>query len=101
MRYTPQPLTADRKQRLRAIIRDAEWRTATSPEYKDAPHAYIRYFDTRRAWKTLDRAIAECGEYRTWKKRYRYKYLILDGYAYWTIWPVLNRAKADTLDSLK
>jgi hypothetical protein len=27
----------------------------------------------------------------------RYVYLILDGYYYWVLWPVVNRAKASTL----
>ena len=102
--YTPQPLTSERKEQLRAIIRDAKWKTASSARYRTAPHSYIICFKDSPAhhpgWQFFDKAIRECGEYRTWKG-HRYKYLIIDSFAYWVDFPALNRAKADTLDSLK
>lgn len=54
-----------------------------------------------KEFKFLSDAIAKYGEYRSWlrrrdRRRFRYKYLILDGRCYWLMWPILNRAKANT-----
>jgi hypothetical protein len=103
-RYIPKTLDAATKSRLREIIRTEPWKPASSPQYKDAPHSYLIAYNYPvpetgvSRWKFFADAIAQCGEYRTWKHRFRYKYLIIDGYCYWTDFPALNRAKADTLD---
>ena len=88
---------------LREIIRTAAWKTATSKEYRLAPHQYIVAMNCGPEWKVLADAIKTYGEWRTWLRRsdrtgWRYKYLILDSYCYWTMFPVLNRAKTSTLD---
>jgi hypothetical protein len=65
------------------------------------PHSYPVLFQpkgfTKREWTRLSKLIRRCGQPRQWQGR-RYKYLIVDGFCYWTMWPVLNRAKASTLD---
>lgn len=96
-RYVPQPLTVERRQKVRQCVARAKWKRSTSEEYKDAPHSYIRFFDVPKLWKFLADTIRDCGEFRTWKRQ-RYKYLILDGYCYWSMWPIVNRAKAETLN---
>lgn len=90
---------------MRRIIRDVEWKSSSSEEYKLAPHQYIVAMKRYKEFKFLSGAIAKYGEYRTWlrrrdRRRFGYKYLILDGRCYWSMWPVLNRAKAKTLEEL-
>jgi hypothetical protein len=99
----PPPIPRDYKGQLRRIIRDVEWKSSSSEEYKLAPHQYIVAMKYYKQFKFLSAAIAKHGEYRTWlrrrdRRRFRYKYLILDDYCYWVMWPILNRAKANTLD---
>jgi len=100
MRVVPTPLPVAKKDRLRAIIRDANWKSSTSDEYKDAPHSYIIYFKDSKAhhpgWKFFAECIRLHGTMRKWRKS-QFKYLIVDSYAYWVCWPAVNRVKADTL----
>jgi hypothetical protein len=35
--------------------------------------------------------------YRTWRG-HKYKYLVLDGQAFWLDWPCVNKADVNTLD---
>jgi hypothetical protein len=91
-------------QKLRKFIREAKWKTASSPAYRSAPHSYVIAFwfkeethDGKTAWKWFADLIRDYGEYRTWRG-HRYKYLILDGHCFWVDFPALNKAKADTLD---
>jgi hypothetical protein len=91
------------KNELRKIIRTAACKTATAPEYRLDPHQYIIAQKCGPEWKVLADAIKTYGEWRTWlrrsdRRRFRYKYLILDSYCYWLMSPVLNRAKANTVD---
>jgi hypothetical protein len=94
-------LTRDELKEVRDIIAKAQWRHSTSEEYREAPHSYIVQDQpkgfTKREWTRFSKLISDCGEPRHWKGR-RYIYLILDGFAYWTMWPILNRAKTNTLD---
>jgi hypothetical protein len=83
--------------KLRAVIKESPWKTATSARYKDAPHSYIIFFNGKTVWKWFAGRIRKHGVYRTWKG-YKYKYLLVDGEAFWLDWPALNKAAADTLD---
>jgi len=93
-------LTPKETKELRSIIRKANWTRSTSPMYRTAPHQYICWFQprgfTQREWKRFAALIRICGEYRAWRGN-RYCYLLLGRWAYWTMWPVLNRAKRSTL----
>jgi hypothetical protein len=93
-------LTPKETKQLRSIITKAQWKRSTSEEYRDAPHEYIVWFQprgcTQKEWKRFAELIRECGEYREWRGS-RFKYLLLGNWAYWTMWPVLNRAKRSTL----
>jgi hypothetical protein len=99
----PVPMPRAVEAKVRRIIRDAEWKSSTSEEYKLAPHQYIVAMKCGPEWKFLSDSIRDYGEYRSWLRRrdrrvFRYKYLIVDDYCYWTMFPVLNRAKKNTLD---
>jgi hypothetical protein len=85
--------------RLRKIIVDANWQSARSARYADAPHQYIIAHRSGPEWKVFADAIRMHGVYRTWKG-HRYKYLILDNRCYWVDFPALNRAYVNTLDPL-
>ena len=86
---------------LRTLIAKANWKPASSPEYKSAPHSYIvkmkRHGLTAAQWQRLADIIARSGTWRTWRGK-RYRYLAIDRKVYWVMWPVLNRADAATLD---
>lgn len=97
------PLTL---QKLRKFIREQKWKSASSPAYANAPHSYIiafwypgpdSRFDNKTPWKWFADLIREHGTYRSWRG-HRYRYLLLDGYAFWTDFPALNKARQDTLD---
>jgi hypothetical protein len=83
--------------KLRRTIKESPWKTATSPRYKNAPHSYIIWFNGVTTWRWFAGRIRKHGQYRTWRG-HKYKYLLLDGEAFWLDWPALNRAKANTLD---
>jgi hypothetical protein len=86
---------------VRGIIKRAQWTRSTAEMYRDAPHQYIVKFRpegfTKRDWNRLCQFIRNCGERRTWRGQ-SYVYLIVDGFAYWSMWPIINRAKTSTLD---
>jgi hypothetical protein len=90
-------MTAATRKRLRAIIRRARWKKATSAEFKNAPHSYIIAMKSGPEWRYFANAIRKHGVYRSWHRK-RFKYLVIDGYCYWTCFPALNRARSDTLD---
>jgi hypothetical protein len=99
----PEPLPRSVRDRVRKIVKQAAWKAATAPEYALAPHHYIVAMKSGPEWGYLAKAIRKYGEVRSWlrrrdRKRFRYKYLVLDGYCFWVMWPVLNRARATTLD---
>jgi hypothetical protein len=85
---------------VRDIISRVQWTHSTSPEYKDAPHSYVIKFRplgiTEREWCRLEYLTKHTGVVRSWRK-YRFKYLIVDDYCYWVIWPVFNRAALKTI----
>jgi hypothetical protein len=104
------PMPASVRAKLREIVRKAPWKASTAPEYRLVPHSYVVFFDSVARWKALDRAIRRFGETRVWiwpgrrsksnpngGKVYRHKYLILGPWCYWSMWPILNRSKAATL----
>jgi hypothetical protein len=96
-------MTRRYRTKLRRTIQDVEWKSSSSEEYKLDPHQYIVAMKCYKEYKFLSDAIAKYGEYRRWVRRrdgrrFRFKYLILDGRCYWLMWPVLNRAKANTLE---
>src|SRR5216684_6177923 len=97
-RFVPRQMTTDEVSELRETIAKATWEVAKT--YKDAPHSYIIKFRSGPEWGKFAGLIKHCGTYRTWKG-HRYKYLVLDGKAYWVDWPALNRADAATLDGYK
>jgi len=95
--------------KLRKFIREARWKTASSPAYRDAPHAYViafwypdpqANFDNKTPWKWFGDLIREHGEYKTWKG-HKYKYLTVDKKVFWVDFPALNCADANTLDEVK
>jgi hypothetical protein len=90
-------VTIARANELRKIIRDAAWKTSTSERYKTAPHQYIIATNSGPEWKFFADNIATYGEIRSWRG-HRYKYLVVDEYCYWVMFPVLNRALVDSLD---
>lgn len=92
-------LTIARANELRKIIRDAPWKASTSDRYKTAPHQYIIATNSGPEWKFFADNIAKYGEVRSWRG-HRYKYLVVDDYCYWVMFPVLNRALVDTLDPI-
>ena len=105
-RIVTRPLTVKELETLRLVIAGAPWK-ATKPdgEYKACPHAWIdRRGCGAKRWDRFAALIRACGELRTWKAPWgdvcRYRYLVLDGKAYWAMWPVINRAEASTLDPL-
>ncbi len=76
------PMTRDYERKVRRIIRDVEWKSSSSEEYKLAPHQYIVAKKRYKEFKFLSDAIAKHGEYRTWlrrrdHRRFHYKYLSL------------------------
>jgi hypothetical protein len=85
---------------VRKIIKKATWTHSTSERYKHTPHQYLVLFTprgfTKREWTRLAKLVRRCGEPRTWHGQ-TYKYLVLDGFAYWVMWPIVNRAKASTV----
>ena len=54
--------------------------------------------EEQKAPKLCDRndPLSNLRRYREWKGS-RWKYLLVGAYAYWTIWPVLNRARSSTV----
>lgn len=95
-RIITRPITPAEEAEARAIVAKVTWKQSTSEEYKTAPHSYIIKQKFPQEWDRLADLIKNCGVYRTWRG-HRFKYLILDGYCYWSMWPVLNRAKSDTI----
>jgi hypothetical protein len=100
------PMPARIRAKVRKIVKQASWTTARSPEYALAPHQYLVAMRSGPEWGVLAKAIRAFGEYRTWlrrrdRKRFRYKYLVLDRRCYWEMWPVINRASSSTLDKKK
>jgi hypothetical protein len=99
-------LTRDELKEVRGLIAKAQWKHSDpNGHYKDDPHSYIAYEKcplgiTKREWTRLSKLISTCGEPRHWRGR-RYIYLIVDDYAHWTIWDILNRAPITTLDEYK
>jgi hypothetical protein len=98
------PITDNELKVLRDVISVAKWTPTTSANYKDCPHSYIIKFKTGPEWDYFANLIKVCGEMRTWiapwGQKCRYRYLIIDGMAYWVDWPALNRAAASTLEPL-
>ena len=93
----PPPIPPDTLRKIRTTIRTATWKQASSPQYRDAPHSYLIWFGHTTVWKWFAAKIRKHGTYRTWRG-HKYKYLLLDGDAFWIDWPALNKARADTLD---
>jgi hypothetical protein len=83
--------------KLRRVIKKSVWKVASSARYRDAPHSYLIFFGHATVWKWFASRIRRHGTYRTWRG-HKYKYLLLDGECFWTDWPALNKAKANTLD---
>jgi hypothetical protein len=99
-------IPASTLKKLRALIKKSPWRTASSPQYRNAPHSYIiafwytdndKNYENKTAWKWFADVVSTYGEYRTWRG-HKYKYLIVDRKCYWVDFPALNRAALDTLD---
>ena len=82
----------------RGIIAQARWKQTSSPQYRDCPHSYIIAHRCGPEWKQLADLITMYGEYRMWRK-YRFKYLFLDGEIFWVDFPALNRAPEASLDN--
>lgn len=95
----PRSLSKSQILRLRKFIRKTKWKQASSPRYADAPHAYVVFFDCAApaTWKWFAAQIRKHGVWRTWRA-HRYRYLLLDGEAFWIDWPCLNCARTSTLD---
>ena len=96
-KFRPGPKPKVNIKKLRAIISGSNWRTATSAKYKTCPHSYLNFFDSKTKWLWFSRQIKRFGTYKIWKG-HKYKYLTVGDEVFWTDWPALNRAKADTLD---
>jgi len=93
----PGPKPKFNLKKLRTLIRTCSWKNATSDRYKNSPHSYLIFFDNKTKWLWFSKQIKRFGTYRTWKG-HKYKYLAVGDEVFWTDWPALNRAKADTLD---
>ena len=82
---------------LRGLIPDANWHTA---KYLSdvAPHQYIRKHEEPDLASKFISAIGEHGvneEFTIYGRTKIYRYLYLDGWKYWYIDPVVNRANSE------
>ena len=86
-------MTEEDLTKARAIIAQYPWKTATSPQYRDAPHSYIIRGKCGRGWQELAELVWEYGVPRQWRGR-TFTYLEVDGDVFWVMGKVLNRALA-------
>lgn len=68
-------------------IEQAKWRESNYI----SPHQYFVFEQNMEAFRVLREAIKERGVTGEFLGR-RYKYLLHEGWKYWTIFPVINRA---------
>ena len=90
-------MTPSELDEVKSIILNSAWKHATSARYKDSPHKYIIDGKVGPEWQVMADYIRKYGVWRSWHG-HRYKYLIIDEYAYWVDWPALNQALENTLD---
>jgi hypothetical protein len=105
-RIITRPLTQRELRSVRQIIAAAPWKaTRSDGEYRECPHHWLdRRGLGKRKWDYFAARIRASGSIRTWKapwgKLCRYRYLIIDEVCYWSLWPVINKAPASTLEPL-
>ncbi|MCX5794233.1 MAG: hypothetical protein NTY77_01900 [Elusimicrobia bacterium] len=90
----------DELKKARRIIKTAPWKVASSARYRTSPHSYIIAHKSGPGWGWFADLIKAWGRRRTWHG-HAYKYLIIDGEAFWVDFPALNRAAEDTLDPVE
>lgn len=97
------PMTVADQQRVQRWVESAPfWKDTSAPEYDSCPHQYINFLWPRprrckTAWKAIHDAIGRFGQMKTWRGA-RYRYLRVNGWVYWSMFPVLNRADASRPD---
>ncbi len=93
-------MTAEEKKRLRELIRSGlRWTRAKSARYATAPHEYIiwHWEDCRAAYVEIAALVRRYGRIGMWRG-YKYRFLVLDGCAYWEDQPAMNRSNARNLE---
>jgi hypothetical protein len=86
-------------QRTRKLLaKKLPWKRVRALEYKSIAHEYIVRNQCEHEWDQLAAIIKKYGEYRSWRGK-RYKYFTWNGYAYWMLWPIINRTYEAALDN--
>ena len=81
----------------RAVITQAPWKVATSPQYRNFPHSYIIRGKCGPGWHHLAEMVWDYGTPRQWRGA-TFTYLEVDGDVFWVMGAVLNRAPASSLE---
>jgi hypothetical protein len=79
---------------LRQFIATRHWQFAKTYAMT-APHQYtVRKWkpDEQADFEAFSQAITTCGKDEWWRNQ-KWRYLIVDGYKYWSIGDVINRAE--------
>jgi len=71
-------------------IEQAKWRTSNYI----SPHQYFVYEQNQEAFRVIREAIKKDGVTGEFLGR-RYKYLLHEGWKYWVMFPVINRARIE------
>lgn len=80
----------DKREQALSLIREARWRETTYI----SPHAYILATDiTYNALRALLESLLQTAGYSQRFRSVVYRYIDLDGYQYWLMNGVINRAK--------
>lgn len=77
---------------LEQAIKQAKWRESNYI----SPHQYFVFEQNQEAFRLIRDAIKEHGVMETFRGR-SYRYLHHEGWRYWAIFPVINRARIETI----